>query len=961
MRKKRRKRVVKRQRDTGKDIRTKRTYVPWNLLFIVLLLGFAGGYLFEPMIIEVDEHAIARMEEGNEHGGGNSVATTIGEGDIDNKGEIWHDDDWWDDEYDAEETEEDDEEEGTEVGEDEEPLDESEEGEDEEPGKEEQSGEDDGEEDGRDENDGDEKDDEEEINTDKIQRRLAEDDGNRPVSEEKSTSKLGVTQWRNPKIVYKRLTNEINAAWHKVGVNNVHELIKDPEVRLKLAQWELLHHADLDVLAKLMYERSNAEILTPLLNDLSWVAALVYDGELVRAEVVLAMVAAIRKADPEMDVAPEGKARSDVKRRVAAAVAAEYTRNHWYGDDPGLLTKRDIKRLKMMGQYYKNARRTRIKKRGQAEVDPYKLAKERYFLYAKGWDTGKIDTNFQNLPDWLLRICCGWKGDSQFGTASTMEWLRDNATLPTGAYSRAFTMVPYLPVNSFGSTIFSSAYYEPFAPSYPGNYAKMVRDVGGVCVQLSHFGAAAACSNGIPAVTLSEPGHCSYAVWENGQWVPSNSLSDNRMLHTRYWSYQSFKDLELLASMYQQGKRTRDAQMVASLAAMVGSNTSKVLYSRKLFEAAISIQPAMLPIWESYVNTVRPILRRRPNLFPDFMEKFCTRLVKTNPELSANFLLEHVLPDMLKYDRQVRRRYKTLMYYWDNLDAPEGHDWEANDFLSYQFNALGKGPIYKRKFLIHLCEIVQQKPQFLSFMAWAIRRAFNEGPLPAKHVLDKADEIISGLSTEDEKQANLRVAIHAAIIRSAEDGAKSAMEGKNRRGFDRKDCLKIITKYSKNYINPDAYPMSNSISRIIRSKMPELPPCKGKLISPGCLVTLDAYRSGDESFIAHQAALTPSGGLIRSESGGSRLLTLELARPTRVKSIVIVPVGGCSRYSEWFVEVSRDGKKWEKIAQLPNGQESQYVVVDPPRKLRPFKFIRINSGTGIFMPGIDFRAVLVYG
>lgn len=799
------------------------------------------------------------------------------------------------------------------------------------------------------------------IDTEKIRRRFGEDDGNRPVSEEKCVSKLGTTQWKNPKVVYRRLAQEVTMAWRRVGVNNVYELIQNPEVRLKLAQWELLHHADLEALTNVMRVRGNAEILTPLLNDASWVSALVYDGELVRAEVVLSMVAEMRRADPQMDVAPEGKERSDVKRRVAAAVAAEFTRNHWYGGDPGLLSKRELKRFKMMGQYYENARRTRLKRGEKKEVDPYRQARERYLYYARSWDAGMVDTGFQNLPDWLMRICCGWKGDSEFGTVRTMEWLRDNATLPTDAYSRAFSMVPYLPTNRFGDTIFSSTYYQPFAPSYPGNYAKMVRDVGGVCVQLSHFGAAAACSNGIPAVVLSEPGHCSYAVWEKGKWVPANSLSANRMLHTRYWNYRSFKDLECLTSMYCAGKRTRDAQMVASLAAMVGESKARMTQCSKLYDVALTMQPTMLPIWESYVNTVRPLLNRRPQLYPGLMEKICTKLVKTNPELSADFLLDHVLPDMMKYDRQVRRRYKSLMYYWDNLDEPETHDWDADDLLSYQYNALGKGPIYKRKLLQHLCDVVHEKPQFFAIMAWAIRRAFNEGPLLTKHVLDKADEIISQLNIQDEKQANLKVFIHAAIIRSAEETSKSANGGKDRRGFDRRDSLKIITKYSADYLNPSAFPKNSSLTGILQSKMPDLPQIKGKLVSPGCLVTLDAYRSGDESFVAHQAALTPSGGLIRSESGASRHLTLELERLTRLKAIVIVPVGGCASYSEWFVQTSVDGKNWEEISRLPNAQKTPFVIVNPPPKLRPVKFIRIDSGTGIFMPGINFRAVLVYG
>lgn len=369
MRRKTKRRAKKRRRRGDKETGPYRgrTQTRWGIWLLLLVFGFLGGYLLEPLLIVVPEHGVdggAADAERDER-----LVITTGEGEsTDDLGEEETDgegSDEEDTEGEDESAEEDDGDGGEEVvdkEEDDGPLDESEGEGDDEPGKLEDEGEEG----------------ETPIDTEKIRRRFIEDDGSRPVSEEKCVSKLGTTQWKNPKAVYRRLAQEVTMAWRRVGVNNVYELVQNPEVRLKLAQWELLHHADLDALTNVMHVRGNAEILTPLLNDTSWVSALVYDGELVRAEVVLSMVAEMRRADPQMDVAPEGKERSDVKRRVAAAVAAEFTRNHWYGGDPGLLSKRELKRMKMMGQYYENARRTRLKGGAKKEADPYRQARERY-------------------------------------------------------------------------------------------------------------------------------------------------------------------------------------------------------------------------------------------------------------------------------------------------------------------------------------------------------------------------------------------------------------------------------------------------------------------------------------------------------------------------------------------------------------------------------------------------------
>ena len=90
-------------------------------------------------------------------------------------------------------------------------------------------------------------------------------------------------------------------------------------------------------------------------------------------------------------------------------------------------------------------------------------------------------------------------------------------------------------------------------------------------------------------------------------------------------------------------------------------------------------------------------------------------------------------------------------------------------------------------------------------------------------------------------------------------------------------------------------------------------------------------------------------------------MTLDFQRMRRISSIIIVPVGGCASYSEWFVETSQDGKEWELLARLPNALNQPFVEIDLSRKKRSARMIRINSGQGIFMPGINFRAVLVYG
>ena len=76
-------------------------------------------------------------------------------------------------------------------------------------------------------------------------------------------------------------------------------------------------------------------------------------------------------------------------------------------------------------------------------------------------------------------------------------------------YVGACWQAPYKLNNLFGDSIHGSAYYAPFGHLI---HAERVRNVGGVCGSLSRYGANAARANGIPALTMGEPGHSAYAV-----------------------------------------------------------------------------------------------------------------------------------------------------------------------------------------------------------------------------------------------------------------------------------------------------------------------------------------------------------------------------------------------------------------------------------------------------------------
>ncbi len=804
----------------------------------------------------------------------------------------------------------------------------------------------------------DEEKDQESADITKMRIAKGEDDGHRPVQEEKIKSPIRDTDWRRPKLLERKLATRIRTGLGgKMDMEHVLAYIRKPENRIMIAQWELLHRADMDALSDLLRDMEVADSLSKLLNDLPWVSSFVYDGEMCKPEIALAMINQFRKADKDMDkdiLFDNVKVKPGVKRRIAAAVAVEFTRNNWYGNGVPL-TKEQISYYKDTGIPLPDIDSDSGKKKGPVK-DNFRQARERYLFFAQSWDQGLLNSSFGNLPDWLLHFPCGWKGDSPFGTASTMRWLRDNTSATARDYMGMCSQVPYLPLNKYGDVIFSKYYYQPFDVHYPGNFAKETRDIGAVCGGLSHFGASSACANGIPAFTMGEPGHCAYAVYFDGEWHPTNSISEKRQPHYLVWGLNRWSALQMMTEMYHDGQRTRDAQMMCSLAALLSQNKNPV-NALKLYEMAVTMQPLYNPVWTMYMETAAKHLSRRPSKYLGVNDFVCTSVAPKHPEMCARYLTETIYPTLLKTLKTSRQKMVAFKSYFENLNENEKAEWDMETMLNMQYDSLGDGRPAKLEFFQLISDSIRRRPSFGAALSWAVRRGYMEQKTVGERVRKMVDTLLEELPKDAPDYETTRVLLKASVIRAAEEMTALSLASQRGNGSDREFYLKLANEYSKEFLKPD------------ENNMPEFTPPRGRLVSPGGVVMLckfkddkctSEYDPKQESIVTHAAALTPQGGAIISEKGKHQQVVVELPKRTNIGGVVIVPSGSdCKSYREWFVETSRDGKTWDLLTNLPDESEKPCVVVNVERGCPSARYIRIDSGAEQNQ-GINFKAILVY-
>ena len=779
---------------------------------------------------------------------------------------------------------------------------------------------------------------------------IGEDDGRRPVNEEKFSGSLSVTSWHNPKAVERRLATQIRNKLRTVDRAKVMEFIMAPENRLMIAQWDMLHRCDLDALSKLMSDHKVANSLAPLLNDLPWVSSFVYDGENNKPEVALAMINHFRQVDPNMDrdvVEDTGDVKPGVKRRIASAVAVQFSRNQWYGEGREL-TEKELKDMADTGT--PAARGSSRRNKDKEKKDHFRLARERYLYFSKSWDDGLLHSKFGTLPDWLMHFVCGWKSEmkSPFGSATSLRWQRDNVSAPARNFTGMAYQVEYLPLNVFGDTIFTSWYYEPFSAIQPGLHSKVVRDVGGVCGSLSHFGASSAVANGVPAITMGEPGHCAYSVYLDGKWVPCNSISEKRGSHWSCWGMSTWSALQMYTAMYEDGQRTRNAQLICALGDLFAAKNSPNS-ALKLYEMSMTMQPLNNAVWMHYLETAAKSLRS-PAKYLGVNDYVCTSVAPTHPEMCAHYLKDIIYPSMLKALRTPKQKLIAFGSYFSHLDQNEKAEWDIEGMLDAQYESLGKANTFRESYFKMIAESVHKHPDFGVALSWALRRAYAESKNLGEKVRQMVDKLLAD-TPDDEENADTRTQMNAAVVRAAEESGLRTLNANSRLNTRERDFyISLADTYSKDYLEADegAKPMPNFTAP------------GGNLISPGGLVMLDAYAPDQKIIAKHAAALTSTGGRISSEKGKHRKLIIELPKKSYIGGVVIVPASAtCGKYRDWFIETSADGKNWQLLQNLPDSSDKPCLVLDVKHNPPNAKFIRIDSGAEQNQ-GIDFQAILVY-
>ncbi|WP_035607805.1 hypothetical protein [Haloferula sp. BvORR071] len=519
---------------------------------------------------------------------------------------------------------------------------------------------------------------------------------------------------------------------------------------------------------------------------------------------------------------------------------------------------------------------------------PEDQAAARYLYFRDSRKAGKLHPVFDTLETWEKRYVVsaggngGWAGNEGWGEQS-LVWLRDHVKLPIKDYTGACWQAPYRLENVFGDSIHGAKYYAPFEKMI---HAERVREVGGVCGSLSHYGATAARANGIPAITMGEPGHCAYAVrTKRGEWTPAYSLSWERGLHTSLWG-RTWTQLVLQEKVLDEKYAAdRNALYLWEARALKTKNPE---LAEKAYQRAIAAQPLAQPTWLEYVTWLRDSRKLEPLQWKKVYDEALAALA---PYPEAAWDVAQIIQAALMKDVPQEERIPFLLSFHNAIASQNGPVmWDLPKALDEQVKLLGK-PAQELEFFEQVVILQAKSESWLApVVAWGSERFGKGGDTRWFEALGR------GLSTGTGGVAGdaTRKALRPAILAAAATGNIDAFQA----------LAKVVTTSEG-------------------AKLPPLEPFPGELLSAGGLIRLSTTSNWD-SPESHAAVLEEKGGRLHTDSEVHPNVVVKLAKLGELSGIVVADSStgyNASRIVPIKVSVSEDGQSWQEVfrSEKPGG------------------------------------------
>lgn len=549
----------------------------------------------------------------------------------------------------------------------------------------------------------------------------------------------------------------------------------------------------------------------------------------------------------------------------------------------------------------------------------------RYRFFTEKWEQGLLNVMYQNLSVFERRYLARGVQHTRFNTLDSMQYHNDEVCLPSEKYTGACWYARWILDNPFGDSIHGPLYYAPFDQSW-GNYAEIVRNVGGVCGSLSNFGAAAALANGVPAVTMGEPGHCAYAVMTKpGNWQPAYSLSWKRGTHTSFhgssWGWHI-----LITTAQQDIEATRTSGDYRRLARHYAEkeNFGK---AREVMTLARQKHPAAWPNWTLSAE----ILEKSKALPADWKNLHTDVLAYLSPlggEVAFHFLHQSIYPKLLD-PKDLRQTQKVLFAAHQALDGWGLGRWDFQRTLADQLKLFGTDVSAQDQFMAGLFPIHAEKNVFTAdILGLQLERTKDDQKRFQVFIDSISKALAQGAQSGTDQYKNVITTLARSVLpKAAATGDKATFQA----------IGKLTAEvFEKNSVTPEKFP--------------------GILLSSGGTFAIQQPGNRWDDPSRHWGVIEEHGGDFHTNVTPATA-TIQLGNYGDLTGVVIVTRDGqFARLINAVLQTSIDGKEWTDVHTFK--EHGRVHRIDLRGKKISAGYVRvIHEG----QPSLHFHKFHVYG
>lgn len=645
-----------------------------------------------------------------------------------------------------------------------------------------------------------------------------------------------------------------------------------------------------------MADPATADLMGKICNNLDWMNQLCFSGENTMPARAVYMLSRMVKKEPKL-------LTNAVDKDTATATALEFSRYNW-----------EIGR-----------------------------AVDRALYFIKHTHDGRLNDGFAKLNFFLRRMTCGWKGNHDSGYKDAFEWALDNVHLPADRYPGSCWRCGYRLNNVFGDSIHGSNYYEPFVDQYAGNHFLKTYEVGGVCGGLSHFGAAAACANGVPAMTAGEPGHCAYIVYVDGKWTPAYSLSWQRGLHWQPFSnVHVYSTLHAAEKLYSEDEKNKTAvsnayRVLAGIYATNGSVEKAVT----CYDRAESVQPLNFIAWREHADLLKEKRAEDADDWTNLNKALCKRLVPIFPEVAAEWARQNLCEGLGKAVTEQKDRMAAAKLFWNSVEEMGVDRWRIEELAESQMKMVYAGKkditnddkIAFYKMLIGAT--VSKAPYAPHIMAWGNTISEKMDEKSKQKILAASADAFGGGKGMDEKQKG-------ELLKQLFVTAESMRD--------------VNTFQSLSKLLPAAYIAP-------KDKLPNHEPFPGKLVSKGG-VFFPSSTCGHDDYLAHWGILEPTvGGRFHTGNEENAWGAVRLPKHANITGVVVIATcagQNLNRLDNMKIQISDTGKPddWHDVGTKNGKMTGNTARFDLSGQKPKALYVRVlREGKNFF----HFNGLFVYG